>query len=408
MSLWITLKEKTLAKRMAKGRSLQVIQNHYVGYGAELERVSQHINDRAKRWLLLIEAELEQEVYRRQTQKRTGLFQSLTTKKINNRQEATLQAVRATLNKYYRNIEGLTYTELRELARTEWQVSQKALSLGIGVNINLKPIPKALLEALGSDLLIRGQVQKKWWRRQNLNLQKRYQDALSLGLINNESNDELLDRILGRETGKSRIVEDGLGRRTAVPIRKGGVMQASRREALALIRTSVQTVSNHVRLESFKGLDVVKGMEAVVVLDGRTTHLCISRSRLAWDLEGKPIGHRQRWPGYPPWHWQCRTTLVPITKTFEELASPEKQRIGRLADRQNADMKRVQASMNGPVSSDLTYEAWLKTQSSEFQKQVLGAGKYRLWKNGKLKSLRQLLNQEGNPLSVRELQARYG
>ena len=393
---------------MPQARSLKAIQDYYIGYGANLERVAQKLRYQIDRWLRLAERELEQEIISRQSKKKDNVFSSLLNQRARNRAEASLQAVKATISKYYREIENLTYLELRELGGVEWRAAQQAIRLGIQVNLSSQALPKAVLEAIGKDLLVRGRTQKSWWRRQRNTFIMRFQDALALGLIQGESNEQLVNRVLGGKTGRTKIVENLFGDKERVPIRKGGVIQASRREALALIRTSVQTVSNYVRLEAFKGIDIVKGMEALAVLDGRTTHICIARSRLAWDLKGRPIGgHKVKWPGYPPWHWQCRTTLVPITKSFEELAKPEQNKIAKLADKAQLNLRRVQASMNGPVGADLNYEQWLKTQPVQFQKDVLGIGKYKLWKQGKIKSLRQLLDQDGRPMNLTDLALRY-
>ena len=67
--------------------------------------------------------------------------------------------------------------------------------------------------------------------------------------------------------------------------------------------------------------------------------------------------------------------------------------------------KATQASMNGQVAGELTYEQWLETQSTATQLEVLGPGRLKLWNAGKI-SLRDLIDQRGNPLTLKELKAR--
>ena len=67
----------------------------------------------------------------------------------------------------------------------------------------------------------------------------------------------------------------------------------------------------------------------------------------------------------------------------------------------------MRASMDGEVPADTTYSDFLNSKGEEFQKDVLGEGRWRLWKDGKL-DLRDMLDQRGNPISLAELRRRYG
>ena len=54
----------------------------------------------------------------------------------------------------------------------------------------------------------------------------------------------------------------------------------------------------------------------------------------------------------------------------------------------------------------MTFDKWLKTKSSEFQKEYLGAGRYELYSKGKI-TLSDLINQKGRYLSIKELKEKY-
>lgn len=63
----------------------------------------------------------------------------------------------------------------------------------------------------------------------------------------------------------------------------------------------------------------------------------------------------------------------------------------------------TQASMDGQIAADLSYEQWLRKKPKKFQIEQLGPKKYELWKKGEL-TFTDLINQTGRPLTVKELE----
>lgn len=177
----------------------------------------------------------------------------------------------------------------------------------------------------------------------------------------------------------------------------GGVLEVSRRNAAALVQTSIQTVANVARLEAFaQNADIVKGVKQISTLDSHTTDICIAYSGMAWNLEGKPIqGNKLAFNNGPPRHWNCRSILIPITKTFKELGidTPELK-------------KSTRASTDGQIDAGTTFDSFLKRKGEAFQNEILGPGRAKLWRDKKI-TLQQLLDLQGNPLSLSELQAKY-
>jgi hypothetical protein len=120
-----------------------------------------------------------------------------------------------------------------------------------------------------------------------------------------------------------------------------------------------------------------------------------------------------------PIHFACRCTLVPVMRSWKELANV------KVKDQDNAKVEELfqaklkekgfsaekaaqihtpnqRASMDGQVAKTLNYEAWLKTKPTEFQQQVLGQQRWQLWHDGKA-SVDQMVDGDGHPLSVAEL-----
>ena len=59
-----------------------------------------------------------------------------------------------------------------------------------------------------------------------------------------------------------------------------------------------------------------------------------------------------------------------------------------------------------PVSGNMTYNEWLLTQPKAVQIDVLGPGRFKLWKEHKL-SMSDMVHQNGRPLSIADLEERF-
>lgn len=129
----------------------------------------------------------------------------------------------------------------------------------------------------------------------------------------------------------------------------------------------------------------------------------------------KPVGHRLRWPGNPPFHFSCRCSVIPVLKSFADLAGPGSKlsdkkirKLEKLSPQQRAAMTYDEdlVGIGKPVSGKMTYDGWLKTQPKAVQVDVLGPGRHRLWKEHKL-SMADMVHQNGRPLSIKDLEDRY-
>ena len=156
------------------------------------------------------------------------------------------------------------------------------------------------------------------------------------------------------------------------------VTNRHKRQAETLVRTSVNHISSEARSAVNQANDdILKGEEWVAVLDGRTTIGCAT-------LDGKILGFNE--PPFTPRHWGCRSVRVPV-----------------LDDRfQEGGLEGTRASMDGPVSAKRTYSGWLKDQPAEFQDQMLGKERGKLFRSGKIK-LDQFVDQNYNPVSLEQL-----
>ena len=171
----------------------------------------------------------------------------------------------------------------------------------------------------------------------------RVSTVIRQGAAEGLTNHQMIQRIVGTKANKY----------------KDGILQITRKNAEDIVRTSIQHVSSQARQAVWdENEDLIEGIEIVSTLDSRTTPLCRS-------LDGKifPVDQGPR----PPFHIRCRTTTAPVIS--EKWAGKGKDISTR-------------ASEDGQVSSSLTYYEWLKTQSTEYQDEVLGKTRGKLLRDG--------------------------
>lgn len=281
------------------------------------------------------------------------------------------------INAYYAKISGEVHTTLEGMAQLHATQTARAITAPFGIALRPTLPPATFLRTLLSRTLIHGAPSAMWWAKQSLDTQRRFAQELRAGVTAAETNAQIVARIVGTP-------------------QRPGVLATSKRNARALVHSSIQQVANEARLATFQSMsDVVKGVRQLSTLDSHTTEVCIAYSGKEWDLKGKPIG-RTKLPfnGGPPRHWNCRSVLVPITKSFREL--------GLNINEVGYNLPKY-ASADG--MTDLTMKQWLDARTPEQLADQLGKGKAAMYRAGKL-SISQLVDMRGNPLTLREMQRR--
>lgn len=244
---------------------------------------------------------------------------------------------------------------------------------------DLEEISAATAAALSVQTLVEGAKTGDHWRRQSRDFLDDLIDSVSESIRNGESVAVAATRIRGGTIQGERVK---------------GIVETSQRRATTLASTAINAVSNASALETFQAnSDLIKGIQQVSTLDNRTSDVCIAYSGQAWDIETlEPLpGSSLPFNGGPPRHFNCRSRIVPITVSFEEL--------GIDADDLTPSTR---ASMDGQVSADITFDQFLRSKPDEFADKLLGKTRARLWREGKI-TLTQLVDMRGDPLSVREL-----
>jgi len=307
--------------------------------------------------------------------------------------------VSATLDEGYTKAARLSKSGLGELAKQEAAVVSSSINSIVGAELFDVTLDAGQLSSLVDNTMIDGRLMGDWWKGQADSFKNKFQGAMEqatqqiqLGTVRGEGVGELIRRVRGS---------------TELP----GMMKNVKRESEALVRTSVMTVANESRTKMYKAnKDVTKGFEVVATLDNATTPICRALDGKQWDWDYNPIGHSMPYPLGPPFHWNCRSTTVPVLKSWAELAGPKsklsKKKLRKLDKVDNS----VRASMVGgrgkPISGRATYNDWLKQQSVATQEDVLGIRRRAIWKEKDL-SMKDLVNQRGRALTLEELGVRF-
>ena len=108
--------------------------------------------------------------------------------------------------------------------------------------------------------------------------------------------------------------------------------------------------------------DVLRGWVWVSTLDSRTCLRCAQKSGIESKM-GEGV--------VPPLHIGCRCFQAPVIKSWKELGFDAKE-----------FATGTRASSGGQVDANISFDAWLRTQSKSAQIDQLGPARQQLFANG--------------------------
>lgn len=253
------------------------------------------------------------------------------------------------------------------IAETTAKATEIALNAAM-VDVAVTAPSSNTLAALAKEYLIDGAPSAAWWAKQSSDMAFKFASAVRQGIGQAETNGQIIRR-----------VQDAIG--------------VSQRNAAALVQTSVQAVANDARMATFKANDdIIGALRWLATLDARVCVVCAARDGLEWKLDGTPINHGVPFSN-PPVHFNDRCVLVPRTKTFREL--------GIDIDEPAPPMR---ATAGGPTSDN--FDQFLERKGAAYQDEIFGPGRAKLYRDGVI-TRNQLLDQNGNALTLKQLRAKY-
>lgn len=230
---------------------------------------------------------------------------------------------------------GVTLSNIDEFMADEVVFTTQALA---GVATARIVIPKVTKNYLNVPLPT-GQLVNDVLKKFSHDESDRIINAVRRGIFEGKTNQEILQVVRG--TRKNRFND--------------GIIATTTKNANAIVRTLIAHSATEARMAVGKAnSDIVDDkIRIVATLDSRTSSICRAKDWQVYPFERQYL---------PPFHINCRTSWVFIIKGT------------------NIDKR---ASKDGVVQAQSYYE-WLKTQSKDFQNEVLGKARAELFRSGGL------------------------
>ena len=283
------------------------------------------------------------------------------------------------------------------------------------------PVASAVRSAVLTHPFVGGPL-NEWFGSLERADRKRLTPAVRMGVIQGESVDDMVRRI--RVTKALKYTD--------------GILQTTRREAEAVVRTGVNHATNTARDAVFgENSDIFTRLKWSSVLDGRTTLICANRDgRVTPDAQGRvPEEFEALDPpdARPPAHVNCRSTMVAILDAVGIIGNRPFVTDTRTRSKREIHFRKEAAAKAGPswkemtdsqrrratgkfrrewsekrvgqVPTEVRYEDFLRRQSSGFQDEWLGATRGKLFRDGKL-SLDKFMDHNGKRYNLNQLRTR--
>lgn len=197
---------------------------------------------------------------------------------------------------------------------------------------------------------MQGAVLRDWWGKQSLDTRTRVKRAIVQGVARNDPLPVIVRALVGR--GRMGL---------------GGVFTGSIHAARAVVRTAVNHYANQAaRLTYEENAKLIELVEIVATLDERTTEICAA-------LDGKTFAVGSADESYPPYHFSCRTTTVPLVKGWTR-------------------------------SPRVTYPEWFMAQDQAVQDRILGPARAALIRSGAV-TFSDLVRSDGARATLAQLHA---
>ena len=307
--------------------------------------------------------------------------------------EQLLDRVNEAIDRTYAAMALESIGSLGEFAVAESQavstISSRVFRAPIAPNILPKSVALEIVETTLAPNDSLGTSIRDRWDRQRDGTKSNVRDGLNYAVQNDQTLDDMLRIIRGNR---------------ALQFRDGG-MAKSKRGAEMIVRTATDAVTNSARLATYKrNGDTIRGIQANAVLDSRTSVLCRTRNGFAWHMDsGRPFrGTPIHFPGPPPWHFNCRTTLSPIFKSLEALQSVLDPELNEEIVKRGEEFP-----IDGKPAPIPSFQSTFDQMTDAERRRILGPGRLRLYNDGKI-TLKDLVDQQGRTLTLAELKEKYG
>jgi SPP1 gp7 family putative phage head morphogenesis protein len=384
---------------MATSNELQL--DEFIAYQIGLLQLSARIRDRVIAVLNATEAEVVDKIVSRLANHEA--FRGIG-------DQRRVQVLRRIIN----NIRGAAWDEANNIwveeitavARADSRFAAMILNTTAPVILDLTALSSDDVDKILRQQPFEGRVLREWAKKQKTDDLARIQAQIRIGMIQGETSRQIASRIVGTT------------RR-----RNSGVTGTTRRNMEAVTLTAINFVSNASRREFYaQNKNILSTELFVATLDSRTTPICRSFDGDVFPIAEGPL---------PPLHFRCRSLRVALlngqilgnrpfkTSTERSLVreflrsrgmTPKAQRrkdlpFGLKGQFDKFARPRIR-ELTGQVPARTSYGDWLRRQSAEFQDEVLGPTRGKLFRRGGL-DLKNFVRRDGSQVTLEELVKRH-
>lgn len=320
-------------------------------------------------------------------------------------------ALRETRTPVWNDIATMLQDDLKQFAIQEAASAAAVIEGSVPVILGLSLPPSGQLISVVNSQPFQGRTLKQWVERTAEADIQRMLSAAKSGIINGRTPTDVARGIAGTVSRPRDSVA---------------------RKAFNDIESVVLTLTNGIQQEAKQALyaqnsDIINKERYLATLDSRTTLECAEASSRATSL-GQGIYKRGEGP-IPPLHFRCRSLRVPYFGPNDLASRPfdpttEKQLLREYTASAKLDRVKSRADLPrgyktkfdkfaqqrkrelvGQVPADLNYGDWLRTQSIEFQDEVLGPVRAAMFRENNL-TLSSFVNKQGDTLNLEQLKQR--
>lgn len=300
------------------------------------------------------------------------------------------------------NISTEISNQLKKLSIAEAATGAAVIESSVPVVIGMSLPPAEKLVAIVNSQPFEGRTLKEWMERTaQADVQKMLSYA-KVGIVQGQTATQVARGIIGTQAAK---YTDGVARK-----------------AFKDIESVILTLTNGIQNEAKQALyeenaDIIKEELYVATLDARTTIECAANDGQVFPRGEGPI---------PPLHFRCRSLRVPYinpenlrNRGFD--SSTERQLLQEYSEQANIAKvnnrnglpyghktkfddfaRKRRRDLVGQIPAQTSYNEWLKTQSKDFQDQVLGPTRAEMFRRGEI-SLDKFVARDGDVLTLDEL-----
>lgn len=311
------------------------------------------------------------------------------------------KAIAATRLRAWKNVNALWVSELLEVAKAEPHFVAGTIETLSPFQVDTSLPGARVIQAAVLSKPFQGRNLREWAKSAEQSDIRRMHQQIRIGVVNGEPIRRIVSRVLGAK----------------------GVTHLTRLQATAVTRTAVNHVSNAARqVFAEENRDIAPQELFVATLDSRTTVVCMGNDGKRFKVGSGPK---------PPLHVGCRSTRVPLLDgevlgerpfkavTEQQLLREYAQRQGLAAVPRSRKLlprghkgsfdrfaRQRSRELTGQLPAKESYQDWLSRQTKDFQSDVLGAKRAKLFRQGKLK-LDRFTDAKGRELTLDQLRQRY-